>query len=388
MERVNKLIVFISTMDGCPWGGSEELWSRAALVLANRGWAVAASVHGFSPPHARVMELIDSGVEVEVRHSQPVWRRISRKLLRRQESPFMSELRPFLCGRIPALVVISNGNALPPIEVLELCVARKMPYVSIGQANLDAWWPNDDLAARYRKALSFALRCQFVSEANRRLAEKQIGAQLPNAEVVRNPFNVAFDAAPSWPSQDGNGEVRFASVARLHPPSKGQDILLEALASELWRDRDWRLSFYGEGPCRESLARLVTRLDLDSRVEFAGHVADVAGIWKRHHALVLPSRYEGMPLALVEAMLCGRAAIATDVAGHAEIIDDGVTGFLADAPTVRAMAGAMEKAWERRSELREIGKVAASRIRKLIPSDPGAVLAQQLESLISMNRAF
>ena len=78
-------------------------------------------------------------------------------------------------------------------------------------------------------------------------------------------------------------------------------------------------------------------LGLGTRIEFAGHVADIVGIWSKHNALVLPSRCEGLPLALVEAMLCGRPAIATNVAGHGEVIEDGVTGILAEAPTVPAV---------------------------------------------------
>lgn len=57
----------------------------------------------------------------------------------------------------------------------------------------------------------------------------------------------------------------------------------------------------------------------------------------------MPSRFEGLPLAMVEAMLCARPVVATDVAGHAEIIEDGVTGFLADAPTAGSMAAALER---------------------------------------------
>ena len=81
----------------------------------------------------------------------------------------------------------------------------------------------------------------------------------------------------------------------------------------------------------------------------------------------MPSRFEGLPLAMVEAMLCARPVVATDVAGHAEIIEDGVTGFLADAPTAGSMAAALERFWERRSEAEAIGKAGAERIGQLAP---------------------
>ena len=239
------------------------------------------------------------------------------------------------------------------------------------------------MAARYRAVLPLARRCFFVSEANLRLAEKQIGDPIPNAEVVRNPVNVAMDASPAWPGFNNKGEFRFASVGRLHPPSKGQDILFEAFAAPKWRERAWHLALYGEGPMRQVLERLARSLGIADRITFAGFAA-VADIWAANHALVMPSRYEGLPLAIVEAMLCGRPVIATDVAGNREIVEDGITGFLADASTAASFTAALERFWERRSEAEVMGQVAARRIRELMPLDPVRVFSDRLKQLAGL----
>ena len=323
---------FISTND--IWGGSEELWSQTAAKLAGKGNLVSANILGWSPVPQRVLGLRKSGVDVHVRPtSHTAWRR-ALHILNHQKTLQILDLENFLRQTTPDLVVISDGGSLPPIELAELCIESELAFVSIGQSNFEGWWPSDRLAARYRTALSAAVRCYFVSEANWRLVEKQIGTRLANAEILRNPFNVSFNAPPPWPPGE-TGELRLACVARLHPPSKGQDILLDALAGPPWDARKWRLTFYGEGPCEEGLRRLTANLGLATRVDFAGHVADVTNVWANSHALVLPSRYEGIPLALVEAMLCARPAIATRIAGQ-ELIDEGVTGFLMEAPTVPA----------------------------------------------------
>jgi glycosyltransferase involved in cell wall biosynthesis len=175
--------------------------------------------------------------------------------------------------------------------------------------------------------------------------------------------------------------VRFASLGRLHPPSKGQDILLEALAAPVWADRRWRLNLYGQGRMKDSLERLVHRLGLGKRVFFAGY-ASVEEIWASNHVLVMPSRYEGLPIVVVEAMLCGRPVVATNVAGHSEVIEDGTGGFLADAPTVASVANALERFWERRSEAQEMGKAAAMRIRQLVPPDPVEVFSEKIRQLV------
>src|SRR5262249_42031882 len=154
-----------------------------------------------------------------------------------------------------------------------------------------------------------------------KLAEKQIGCELPNAEIVWNPFNVDFQASPPWPPLAPNGALHLACVARLHPPSKGQDILLEVLAGSSWDARQWQLNLYGQGPMRNSLERMAQRLGLRDRIVMCGYV-DPKEIWELNHVLIMPSRYEGLPLAMIEAMLCGRPVVATDVAGHSEVVED------------------------------------------------------------------
>jgi glycosyltransferase involved in cell wall biosynthesis len=169
----------------------------------------------------------------------------------------------------------------------------------------------------------------------------------------------------------------------LEPGDKGQDLLLEALAGPVWATRNWRLHLYGEGQNRGILECLVQRLGLADRVVFEGHV-DVEEIWSLNHALVMPSRVEGLPSAVIEAMLCGRPVVATDVAG-AEVIEDGVTGFLVGAPTVGCVRNALERFWAKREDAREIGATASKRIRHLLPSDPARIFADKIKELLGSN---
>lgn len=377
-----KRIAFVSTMPGQLWGGSEELWSRAAANLASTGFDISASVVEWSPRHWRVADLANSGVEIWPRpRHYPFWRKGWRRITSGAKSDTVIEIERLIAKRQPALIVLSDGGPFPPVELPELCVAMNLPFVTIGQANSDNHWVDDVVAERYRLALAAARRCYFVANANLKLAERQLGCKLTNAEVVPNPFNVDFNAAPPWPRLNDMEEIHLACVARLHPPSKGQDILLEALASPLWAGRNWRLTLYGEGPTRNILERLALRFGIADRVIFAGYVA-VEPIWAANHVLVMPSRYEGLPLAMVEAMLCGRPVLATDVAGHAEVIEDGVTGFLAEAPTVPMLGRCLERLWEHRASLEQMGRAAAERIRTLVPADPVQIFAEKIKSLV------
>jgi glycosyltransferase involved in cell wall biosynthesis len=272
-----------------------------------------------------------------------------------------------LTAHRPNLVVVSQGDNHDGLHFGHLCRKLKIPYALISQKAADHFWPPDE-SRRYRRSVfEGAAHCFFVSEHNRRLTEDQIGARLAAASVVRNPYLVPTGGPLPWP-ESGDGSLRLACVARLFLLDKGQDILLRVLAREKWSGRSLHVSFYGRGVNAESLAALAARLGLHN-VSFEGQTEDVSGIWREHHALVLASRAEGLPLALVEAMMCGRPAVVTRVGGNAEVVLDGVTGYLA-APDEESLDAALEQTWARRGELRAMGERAALRIRELVPANP------------------
>ncbi len=250
----------------------------------------------------------------------------------------------------------------------------------MAQAHAEFLWPDDVAVAELRQLYNSARRCFFVCQANLVLLETQIAFKLTNAELVRNPFNVSRDAMPRWPDRR-DGLWRLACVGRLNPSSKGQDLIFQVLRRPEWRERPLRLSFYGMGPQERSLRELACDYGIIDNVAFRGQVQNVEQIWCENHALILPSRYEGLPVALVEALMCARPAIVTDVAGNSEVVREGVTGFIAEAPTVRHLSRAMEKAWEARNDWKTMGERAHIAIRELVPPDPGGVFAARLLAL-------
>jgi glycosyltransferase involved in cell wall biosynthesis len=219
-----------------------------------------------------------------------------------------------------------------------------------------------------------------VSASNLDLLRQQLGEPLKNAEVVRNPYNTSTASPPPWP--DEREGWRLASVARIEIAAKGQDLLLQTLARPEWRDRPVELNLYGSGPDDSALRRMAGMLQLKN-VKFHGHVTDIRAIWAQNHLLVLPSRFEGLPLVLVESMWCGRPAVVTDVGGNAELCVDGETGFVAPAATPSIFASALQRAWDRRLEWQRMGQNARIRVEELIPKDPVALFCERLKSCVA-----
>jgi glycosyltransferase involved in cell wall biosynthesis len=359
--------VFISTMSDYPWGGSEELWSRAALRLREKGHEVFVSVVWWPELSPQIVNLKVRGIVVFVRRralsSLPrrFWRKIQPWIGQRH-----AEFK-WLCRTKPDLVIISQGGNTAGLEWMWFCLQTGLPFVTIVQCNTEILWPRDDAVERMAKAYQTAKRVFCVSRHNLELLEHQIGESLPNARIVWNPCNVSTEARAEWPKE--NGLCKLACVARLEPAAKGQDLLFETFSRPQWKTRSVQINLYGAGPWENNLRRLAEKLRLKN-VHFRGQVSDVKTIWEENHLLVLPSRYEGLPLALVEAMWCGRPAVVTDVGGNAELCLDNETGFVAAAPALRFVEEASERAWNRRADWQRMGLAARARAEQLIPIDP------------------
>jgi glycosyltransferase involved in cell wall biosynthesis len=379
-----KRVTFVSS--NFTWGGSEILWSETALALARARHRVTIYKNRLPAGEGNAAELRNAGCRmVELARFPFLPNKLYSALA--MASPHLSiayqALRLHAAIRLrrrPDLIVLSQGGNHDGWLLGSAIRRLGIPYVLICQKATDLYWPQDRWQQEVRAMYAGARHCFFVSRHNRRLTEEQIGTALPSASVVRNPFLVPYAARPAWP--DDSAGLRLACVGRLHPLEKGQDLALRVLASEAWRGRPVSVTFYGGGEQREGLQAMAAHLGL-SNVRFAGYEADVARIWERHHALLLPSRAEGLPLVLVEAMLSGRVPIVTDVAGNAEVVEDGRTGFVAAAASETALAEAMERAWARRAEWSAIGAAAAAAIRELVPPDPPGVLADTLLRMAS-----
>jgi glycosyltransferase involved in cell wall biosynthesis len=267
-----------------------------------------------------------------------------------------------------------------PKDLCRAFVNQGVPFAITMQCASEAYWPTDEEVERAGYVYEHAKAIYFVSEANRLLTKKQFVKEPLHAEVVRNPFNVGYDTPFAWPAPSDVWKLAF--VGRLEPQSKGCDILLDIMDSPKWRSRNVLISFYGEGYNARSLRSYAQLLKL-TNVRFCGHVDNIEKVWMEHHMLLLPARHEGVPMVVVEAMLCGRACITTNVGACGEFIHDNVTGFLSEAATVTHFDQAMERAWSVREHWREIGERAGAAIRAAVPPDPVGIFAQKLIELAS-----
>ncbi len=367
-------IGFVTINQSAPWGGSEELWSQAAMYLVQQGYSVGASVKHWQPVPSQIQDLEQAGCAITYRWSnRSPWHRLRAGLSKGKVfHRWLDQFRP-------DLVVISQGINIYGADWMAACANRNIPYINLVHSAAENYWPSDEAAKALAGGYQRAQKSFFVSHRNIALTEKQLAVKLDQAQVIRNPFKVSYQAAPAWPQ--ATDSFSLACVGRLDPVSKGQDILFEVLRADKWRHRPLKVTLYGGGSNPQSLRALKDLWHLDN-VEFGHHVNNIEAIWEQHHALILPSRYEGLPLVIVEAMLCGRPCIVTDVAGNTELVEDNVNGFVARAPQAEFLDEALERAWENRESWYAMGKAAAEKVRQEVPPDPVSVFAREIEAVL------
>jgi glycosyltransferase involved in cell wall biosynthesis len=275
----------------------------------------------------------------------------------------------------PDFVLINCGH-LDGAPDAAACRKLGLPYGMLVQLADDSQWPSDSLRKACKAMYAEARVNIFVSKRNLELVERMTGQRLANAFLVRNPCQLLPAEPLPWPV---NGTWRLAMPARLEVQDKGHDLLLHLLAKPEWRARPVELNLYGHGRHEQGIRELAQLLDLGDRVCFRGHEDDLESIWRHNHLAVLPSRAEGLPLALIEAMGAGRPAMVTDIGGNAELVEEGRTGFIAEAPALCCLERAMERAWLRRDEWQQMGVSAHFRIKELWKENPAATLAAHIQ---------
>ncbi len=191
-----------------------------------------------------------------------------------------------------------------------------------------------------------------VSEAIAGYVPQTVGIDPGKLRTIHNGID---DAPPRDP--EPSASLTFVTVGRLDA-IKNQGLMLRALASLGTPCDTARLLLVGDGPERQRLEQLATELGIHPRVEFLGFRRDIDDLLRKADVFLLSSHYEGISMALLEAMRAGLACVATKVGGVSETVIDGKTGLLTRQDDVVEFADAMLKLGTSAELRREMGRFA------------------------------
>ena len=387
-------------------GGAQKVALLAAGFFMAKGWRVrlVTMLPGPAQAHAIPEGLLvtDLAPAVDALWKRDHWnrsllargrrylapkRRLHRALARLVMGPLVGLLEPVQpgqrCWRSRLLRWCLQGIDGPPSFELELLLQRDCPrrVVSfLSRTNMRTcsalWWRDCHLVVSERNDLR-KQQLPFPWPRFRRLLYRRADVLTANTTGVMESLVPLFQARhlallpnplpmPVVPAAVGSAGDRqgFVTVARL-VPQKGIDVLIRALAQTSGAAQDWTLTLVGDGPEREALERQVLQAGLEEKVHFLGFRSDPQTSLLQASVFVLPSRYEGMPNALLEAMAVGLAVVVTDASpGPLEVVEAGVTGLVVPSDEPAALADALDRL-AAQPQLRErLGAAARETLRQ------------------------
>lgn len=190
----------------------------------------------------------------------------------------------------------------------------------------------------------------------------------PKAVRIRNPVDLEklddLAAQPAPLPERRPGTIVVVAAGRVQNLQKGFDTLLRALA-RLPANCDWTLWMVGDGEDVPMLRTLAGDLGITDRIVWCGMQSNPFPYYAAADLMVVPSRFEGFPNVLLEAMALGRATVSTDcLSGPRELTCGGVTGLLTPVDDVDALAEAMASLMADPSRRRSLGEAAATHVAR------------------------
>lgn len=299
-------------------GALAPLWLAAAVGLRLTG-------RGRATPRARGR--VQAGVKAVV--NWLVWslplRSLDRAVHRgRLTVPKVVHVHGYRCGNVP-LGAVQWGRA------------RGLPVIyqeqGVSHAGVDDSAPAG--LADVAVAISEAVRVGLVEACGCQQDVRRINYIVPGPSGA--PARPRANARPGQPA-------RVATVGRLHE-QKGHSTLIEAAAVLARRGVDADYFIAGDGPLRPQLQALVAEVGIADRFQFLGSIAadGVSKLLTDSDIFVMPSRWEALGIAAVEAMAHALPVVASNLEGLGELVTHGHTGLLVESDDAAALADAIER---------------------------------------------
>ena len=229
---------------------------------------------------------------------------------------------------------------------------------------------------KHRKGFIYHLCTQIFTVSNATKEELLLNHKL-NEEKVFVFHNSLLDP------HLGNKEMterktELICVGRMEAV-KGHDLLIKALSYVKDAIPHIKVKFVGSGDLEEPLKKMASDLNLDSNIEFLGNIPHDQVLWEIADSkiLVLPSRFEGLPYVIIEALSVGTPVIAANVGGIPEIFEDGNEGILVPAEDINSLAASISQLLTNQDCLTSMSKLARKRfennflMEKLIKTQTG-----------------
>lgn len=324
----------------CHSGGMERVLANKANWLVEHGYEVVivtTDQRGEKPFFLLDKRIVrhDLGVNYEENNGRSVWNKLwyypAKQIKHKKElTKILMAERPdvtvsMFCNDVSFLPDIKDGSR----KVLEIHFSKfkRLQYGRKGLWRLADIWRNKHEEKDIRRFDSFVVLTE---------EDKGYWGELPNIEVIPN-------ARTFTPTRIASLDYRKVVAVGRYTHQKGFERLIEAWRLLGHRHPEWSMDIVGDGEERERLQRLIDSYGLNSQITLKRPTTEIEKVYIEAGILAMSSRYEGLPMVLLEGQAYGLPIVSFQCqCGPADVVEDGVTGFLVPEGDVQALADRLD----------------------------------------------
>lgn len=269
-------------------------------------------------------------------------------------------LRDQMFDAMPDVVLAMGGNSLRYCALAMTWHPARFVYLGIGDPS---YWIRSGPSRRINKWM--LRRPDHVLAVSQHSLDQIIGVE----QSVQDHADVAYIGVPDEMflidrDESGEGPLKVVVLGALSA-EKNPGLALETLAGT----EGVEARFVGGGQMLTLLSGVAAEAGIADRVEFVGPVDDVSPHLRWADLLLLTSKTEGLPGAVLEAGAAGLATVAVDVGGISEAVESGVSGLIVDQGDIQALIAAVARLANDRELCRQMGKAARLRVKSRFSMD-------------------
>lgn len=171
---------------------------------------------------------------------------------------------------------------------------------------------------------------------------------IANKEISYSPISFLLPELPVPYPEIIDQPVIFLVLSALDISRKAQEVLIRVLSDERWKNRNWQLHLYGEGKDKFVIEGLIEELGLQSKVLLKGFTGKVTECLIKGHMLIQATRFDAMPISVIEAMAMARPCLVSCVGDMPQWITSGENGFITEIVNEKSLNEQLEIAWSRK----------------------------------------
>ncbi|HJS53644.1 MAG TPA: glycosyltransferase [Chitinophagaceae bacterium] len=357
-------VLYISLMNSTAWGGSEEIWYKSALHLAGRNQNVGVCCFNWKGKEEKLHQLQNAGCKLYLlpgkSETKSLWGKY--KVNEALYSIPFSDYKK---------AIVNQGGwkdvAHGPFKKL---YKKLPPYILIFH-NYDTL---EKLHGKKKKSLH-----NWVEKAEKNIGDagrifsvikNTCNLDIPRNHVLFNPVTIQLPGSQTPFTSPAENRLELTVLAELDIKRKAQDVLIQTLSAEKWKNRNFKLNIYGTGKDKQILEKLVTDTGLSSKVFLNGFTKEVKKVLTDSHVLLQLTHIDAMPISVTEGLAMSRAVVASDVGDMPLWINEGVNGWIAGKVCVEEIDRVLENVWQNRGRLEEMGKESYRIFRQKYPGHP------------------